>query len=267
MFSGFMVNAWIVATMVAAVAGVVGFFVVLRGNVFAAHALPLGIFPGAAAAAFVGMNELWGLVFFSGLGVAGISALGRRQRNDVATALTLIFLLGLGTLFLSLSREYAQGVYALLFGDVLGVSASDIALVAGIGLLVMAVTAVMFRPLLLSSVSLDLAAARGVSGRRVEVFFLAVLGLATAMALPVVGALLVFSLMVGPASAARLITRRPVAALFLSVLIAVVTVWAALALSYESNWPAGFFVGALAAGWYGIGRCWVKLTNKKISAQ
>jgi zinc/manganese transport system permease protein len=258
MFSSFMVNAWIVATMVAVVAGVVGFFVVLRGNVFAAHALPLGIFPGAAAAGFVGVNELWGLVFFAVLGVAGISALGRRQRNDVATALTLIFLLGLGTLFLSLSGAYAQGVYGLLFGDVLGVSEADIAPVAGIGVLVVAMTAVLFRPLLLSAISVDLGAARGGSSR-LGVLFLALLGLATAMALPVVGALLVFSLMVGPASAARLMTGRPVWALFLSVVIAVVTVWAAIALSYVTNWPVGFFVGGLAAGWYGVGRVWVRL--------
>ncbi len=248
-----MVNAWIVATMVAVVAGVVGFFVVLRGNVFAAHALPLGIFPGAAAAGFAGVNELLGLVFFAGLGVAGISALGRRQRNDVATALTLIFLLGLGTLFLSLSGAYAQGVYALLFGDVLGVSAGDIVPVAGIGLLVVAVMGVLFRPFLLSAVSMELGAARGGFGW-LGFVFLVVLGLATAMALPVVGALLVFSLMVGPASAARLMTGRPGWALVGSVVIAVVTVWGAIALSYETNWPVGFFVGGLAAGWYGVGR-------------
>jgi zinc/manganese transport system permease protein len=261
MFSSFMENAWIVATMVAVVAGIVGFFVVLRGNTFAAHALPLGTFPGAAAAGFLGVNELWGLVGFAVLGVAGISALGRRQRNDVATALTLIFLLGLGTLFLSLSRQYSQGVYGLLFGDVLGVSAADIPPVAAIGFFVVAATALLFRPLLLSAVSADLAAARGVSGR-IGFLFLALLGLATAMALPVVGALLVFSLMVGPPSAARLLTGRPLPALFLSVAIAVATVWAAIALSYETNWPIGFFVGALAAGWYGVGRGWARYVQR-----
>jgi zinc/manganese transport system permease protein len=99
----------------------------------------------------------------------------------------------------------------------------------------------------------DLGAARGVAGW-LGFLFLALLGLATAMALPVVGALLVFSLMVGPASAARLMTGRPEWALFFSVVIAVVTVWGAIALSYESNWPVGFFVGGLSAGWYGVGR-------------
>ncbi len=107
MFSSFMLNTWVVATMVAMVAGFVGFFVVIRGSTFAAHALPLGTFPGAAAAGLLGINPLWGLILFSGLGVAGISQLGRHQRNDVATALTLITLLGLGTLFLSLSGSYS----------------------------------------------------------------------------------------------------------------------------------------------------------------
>ena len=249
-----MMNAWIAGTIVAVVAGVAGFFVVLRGYIFDAHALPLGTFPGAAAAAFVGINELFGLVVFAGLGVVGISQLGRRQRNDVATALTLIFLLGLGTLFLSLSREYAQGVYALLFGDVLGVSRGQIAPLAIISSVAVAATLLLFRPLLLSAVAADLAAARGVSARWVEIWFLSILGLATAMALPVVGALLVFSLMVGPASAARLILPGPLPALLLSVAIALVTVWASIALSYVSNWPVGFFVGSLAACCYVAGR-------------
>jgi zinc/manganese transport system permease protein len=256
LFSNFMINSWIVASMVAVVAGVTGLFVVIRGNTFAAHTLPLGTFPGAAAATLLGVNELWGLILFAALGVICISRLGRHQRNDVATALTLVTLLGLGTLFLSLTSEYSQAVYALLFGEVLGVSSSEIAPVAGLSVAAIGLTLLLFRPLLLNAVSADLGAARGVPDRRVELFFLAVLGLATAMALPVVGALLVFSLMLGPASAARLLTDRPLRAMFLSAGIALATVWAALALSYTTNWPVGFFVGTLAALCYGLGRGW-----------
>jgi zinc/manganese transport system permease protein len=255
-FSSFMINSWVVATIVAVVAGCVGFFVVIRGSTFAAHALPLGTFPGAAAASLIGINELWGLIVFSGLGVIGISRLARHQRNDVATALTLVTLLGLGTLFLSLSSEYSQAVYALLFGEVLGISAGDIAPVAAISAVVISAMVLLFRPLLLSSVSSELSQARGVSAQRMDLLFLTILALATAMALPVVGALLVFSLMVGPASAARALTSRPVLAMCLSVGIALVTVWAAIAISYLSNWPVGFFVGAIAAISYGMGRCW-----------
>jgi zinc/manganese transport system permease protein len=256
MFASFMVNTWVVATIIAVVAGCVGFFVVLRGATFAAHALPLGAFPGAAAANLFGVDPLWGLFGFALAGVIGISQLGQRQRNDVATALTLIALLGLGTLCLSLSGHYAQAVYGLLFGQVIGVSAADIPPVLAVSLLVVAVIGICFRPLLLSSVSPDLARAHGVSARGMDLLFLGLLALATAMALPVVGALLVFSLMVGPAAAARSFTRHPVPAMALSVGIALATVWAAIALAYWSDWPIGFFVGSFSALAYAVARGW-----------
>jgi zinc/manganese transport system permease protein len=254
MFSSFMINTWIVATLVAVVAGIVGFFVVLRGSSFAAHVLPLGTFPGAAAANLLGINQLPGLILFAGLGVIGISQLSRRGRHEVATALCLVTLLGLGTLFLSLTREYSQGVYALLFGEVLGISTGEIAPVAVMSVLAIAAIAVQFRPLLLSSVSSELAEARGVSSRRMELWFLAVLAFAASLALPVVGALLVFSLMVGPPAAARALTDRPIPAVLLSVAISLGTVWAAISLSYLSNWPVGFFVGGTGALSYALGR-------------
>lgn len=256
MFDDFMINTWIAASLVGAVAGVVGFFVVLRGASFAAHALPLSAFPGAAAANLMGVNPLVGLLLFSGLGVAGISQLARRGRRDLATALSLVMLLGLGALFLSRTTEYFQAVYALLFGEVLGVSNADLAPVAVLSVVSVALVIILFRPLLLSSVFPELGETRGVSARLMEVLFLSVVALATTMALPVVGALLVFSLMVGPASAARALTDRPLPALFLSAGLALVTVWAAIALSLVSDWPIGFFVGSLSAVAYGAGRTW-----------
>ena len=254
MFDDFMINTWISASIIAAVAGVVGFFVVIRGSSFAAHALPLGAFPGGAAASLLGINPLIGLLAFSGLGVIGISQLGRRGRHEVATALSLVMLLGLGALFLSMTTEYSQAVYALLFGQVLGVSNADLGPIAAVSAISIALMAMLYRPLLLSSLSPELAEARGVSGRRMELLFLAIVALASATALPVVGALLVFSLMVGPPSAARALTNRPLRAMLFSAGISVVTVWASIALSFVSDWPIGFFVGALGALAYGIGR-------------
>src|SRR5436305_3754578 len=133
MFHGFMVNAWTVATIVAVVAGTVGFFAVLRGSAFAAHAIPNGSFAGAAGAALLGINALIGLGVFSLLGALGMGALGRRGRQDVATALTLTLMLCLGALFLSLSNEYAPQVYSLLFGEVLGISSNDVVPTAALG--------------------------------------------------------------------------------------------------------------------------------------
>ena len=258
MFEDFMVNTWVAATLVAVVAGIVGFFVVIRGASFAAHALPLSAFPGAAAANLMGINPLFGLLMFSGFGVVGISQLARRGRRDLATALSLVMLLGLGALFLSRTTEYFQAVYALLFGEILGVSNADVGPVAVLGAVTVGLTVILFRPLLLSSVSRELGEARGVSAGLMEVLFLGVVALATAMALPVVGALLVFSLMVGPASAARALTDQPPVAMFLSAVISVVTVWSAIALSFVSNWPVGFFVGGLSAIAYGAGRTWAR---------
>jgi zinc/manganese transport system permease protein len=263
MFSGFMIDAWIAASIIAAVAGIVGFFVVLRGSTFAAHALPLGAFPGAAAAGLIGVNALYGLVLFAGLGVIGISRLGRRGHQEVATALSLVMLLGLGALFLSMSTEYSQGLYALLFGEVLGIAPGEIAPVAAIGAALITATAILFRPLLLSAASSELAEAAGLPSRRIELAFLVILALATCMALPVVGALLVFSLMVGPASAARALADRPLAAMLLSLGLSLATVWSAIALSYLTDWPVGFFVGAGGAVLYAAGRAraWQRTTT------
>ena len=122
MFASFMINTWAVATIVAPVAGVVGFFVVLRGSAFPAHAIPKGAFAGAAGAALLGISTLLGLAVFSLLGALGIGFLGRRARQDVATALALVMMLALGAAFLSRTTEYEPEIYSLLFGEVLGVS-------------------------------------------------------------------------------------------------------------------------------------------------
>jgi zinc/manganese transport system permease protein len=115
---------------------------------------------------------------------------------------------------------------------------------------------VMFRPLMFSSALPEVAEARGVSARRMELGFLLVMALATSMTVPVVGALLMFSLMIGPAAAARSLTARPARAMALSVAIALVTVWIGIAASYQSNWPLGFFVGVLGAAFYLFGRAY-----------
>jgi zinc/manganese transport system permease protein len=257
MFSGFMINAWEAATIVAVVAGVVGFFTVLRGSAFAAHALPNGAFAGAAGASLIGVNVIVGLGVFALLGALTIGGLGRRARQDVATALAIVMMLGLGALFLSMTTEYAPEIYSLLFGEVLGVSSSELLPTAAIGVVCIAVVFALYRPLLLSSVMPDAAEARGVSTRRMDLAFLIVIALATTMAVPVVGSLLIFSLLIGPPAAARSFTDTPQKAMGLSVVFALGTVWAAIAFSYVSNLPIGFFVGAISACSYAAGRTWV----------
>ena len=265
-FSGFMVNAWIVGGVVAVVGGVVGFFVVLRGSAFVAHALPNGSFAGAAGAALIGINTLIGLAAFALLGALSIGWLGRRGRHDVVTALVLVMMLALGSLFLSLSSQYAPEVYALLFGEVLGISPSQLAPTIALAAVSLLALAVLYRPLLLSSVLPDAGEARGVSPAWIELGFLVVVALATAMTIPVVGTLLVFSLMIGAPAAARSVTDRPGRALGLSVAIALVTVGAAIAGSYQTDYPVGFFVGTISAGCYLGGRLWGALRRRRTGA-
>jgi zinc/manganese transport system permease protein len=182
----------------------------------------------------------------------------------VATALALVVMLGLGALFLSMSTEYAPEIYSLLFGELFGVGSAEVLPVAVLGAVSVAAIMILYRPLMLTSVMPELAEARGVSSYRIELCFLVVVALATSMTLPVVGALLIFSLMIGPPAAARSITSRPSLAMCLSVAFALVTVWAAIALSLRSNWPVGFFVGSFGACWYAAGRGWVAWRSRRV---
>jgi zinc/manganese transport system permease protein len=254
MFTGFMGHAWEVGTIVAVVAGVVGFFVVLRGSAFAAHAIPNGAFAGAAGANLIGLSSLVGLGAFAALAALGIGLLGRRRRPDAVTALILVLMLALGAAFLSQSTEYEPEIFSLLFGEILGVASNEIVPVVVLGLVCVLAVALLYRPLLLTSVAPEIAAAHGVKPVLVEVGFLLVVACATTMTVPVVGALLIFTLMIGPPAAAACLCRGPVAALWLSVALAMVTVWAALACAYVCNWPVGFFVGTFSALCYGAGR-------------
>jgi zinc/manganese transport system permease protein len=264
MFSPFMLNTWIAATVVAVVAGAIGFFCVLRGAAFVAHAVPQGAFAGAACAALIGVNTLLGLGLFSVLGALTIGWLGRRGRHDVVTALALVSMLGLGALFLSFSVEYEPEIYGLLFGQVLGVAQDQLLPIAVLGALAVVVIACIFRPLLWSSIAPEMGGASGLRPGVLDVVFLIVVALTTTLTVPVVGALLTFSLMIAPAGAARCFVAGPVKAALLSVAIALVTVWAAIALGYVTEWPIGFFVGALGAIGYGTGRlyAWLRGTRR-----
>ena len=216
-----MVNAWIVASIVAVVGGAVGFFVVLRGSAFVAHAVPNGSFAGAAAASLVGVNTLLGLGVFAVGGALGIGFLGRRGRHDVATALTLVFMLGLGALFLSFSVAVrARDLLAAVRRGARHQHQPARRRRSRSPRSAWPCSALLYRRLLLSSVLPDSAPARGVALFGVELGFLLLVALATTMTVPVVGTALIFSLMIGPPAAARSFTTRPYVAIALSIGIA-----------------------------------------------
>ena len=264
MFTGLMLNTWIAASIVAVIAGVTGFFAVVRGQTFAAHAIPNGAFAGAAGAGLLGLNVIWGLAVFAVAGALSIGTFGRKARQDVVTALSLVLMLGIGALFVSFSTEYANVTYSLLFGEVFGVSQNVLLPIAGLGIVAIVLIGVLYRPLLLASALPEIADAGGVSTRRMELCYLLVMALATSMTVPVVGALLMCALMIGPAAAARALTARPFLAMTLAVMIALVTVWTGIAISYATNWPLGFFVGVMGAAFFLFGQGYAQVRRRLV---
>jgi len=178
------------------------------------------------------------------------------------TALMLVTMLALGSLFVSFSSEYAPELYSLLFGEVLGVSSNAVLPTLVLGALCLLAIAVLYRPLMISSALPEVGEARGISVFAMELCFLGVLALATAMTVPVVGTLLIFSLMIGAPAAARSFTDRPWVAMALSVAIALLVVWFAIAASYETEWPVGFFVGTGSAAVFVLGRIWAYVRQR-----
>jgi zinc/manganese transport system permease protein len=243
----FMVHAFEAGTVVAIVAGSIGYFVVLRGSSFAAHALSHIGFAGAAGAVVIGLSPVVGLLAFTlGSGTA-IGALGNRLRGrDMTIGIVLAWTLGLGVLFISLYRGYATEAYALLFGEILGISAGDVLVTLIAGAITISALVIVYRPLLFSSVDEDLASAKGVPVTALSVIFMAILAVAVTEAVQVVGVLLIFALIVTPAAIAIRFTCRPPRAIAIGVGLALLFTWLGLSIAYFSPHPVSFFITSLA---------------------
>ncbi len=247
----FMVHAFEAGTVVAIVAGAIGYFVVLRGSAFAAHALSHIGFAGATGAVVLGISPVFGMLAFTLASGAAIGALGNRLRGrDVTIGIVLAWTLGLGVLFLSLYRGYATEAYALLFGQILGISAQDVAVTLVAGVVTLACLVAVYRPLLYSSVDEELASAKGVPVTFLSIAFMAILAVAVTEAVQVVGVLLIFALVVTPAAIAVRFTSRPVAAILTGVLLALAFTWLGLSIAYYSPHPVSFFITSLAFATY-----------------
>lgn len=243
----FMRNAFAATTIVGLVAGAIGYFLVLRREVFAGHALAHVGFPGATGAALVGLPPLFGLGLMSALAGLGIAWFGGRAHRDVAIGIVLAFSLGLGLLFLHFYTAYAGMATSLLFGDVLAISVSTLWALLGIGAAALLGLAVIARPLIFASLEPELARAQGVPVGLVSALFMLIAALATAEAIQIVGILLVFALMVAPAATAVAVAHRVRTGLLLSVGLALCVAWAGLLLAYATDWPTSFWISALGA--------------------
>jgi zinc/manganese transport system permease protein len=255
----FMRNALIAGSSVGLACGLVGYFVVLRAQVFAGDALSHVAFTGALAAAVLGIDIRAGLFTATILGGVLLGALGNRARaDDVVIGSLFAWTLGLGVLFLSIfttksSAGNGTAGVRVLFGSIFGLSGTDVrvsvvlAVVASLALLAIA------RPLLFASLDTAVAAAQGVPVRALGVGFLALLGLVAAQASQAVGALLLLGLLAAPAGAAHKLTTNPFRGLLLSAALAVGAVWLGLTLSYvfPTLPPSSMIIGS-AVGIYAL---------------
>jgi zinc/manganese transport system permease protein len=220
----------------------------LRGQTFAGHALAHVGFTGATGAVLIGIAPLWGLVLTTVAAGLGMGFGGERlAQRDVAIGLVLALSLGFGLLFLHFFTAYASEATALLFGNVLAVDLSTVWTLSALAAASLLTLAVISRPLLFASLQPELAEAKGVSLRLYSVLFLAIVALATAECAQIVGVLLVFALMVGPAAAAQRLAGRVAAGVLLSVLLALVEAWLGITLAFYTDWPSSFWITALSA--------------------
>jgi zinc/manganese transport system permease protein len=254
----FMVNALVAGTAVAVMAGVTGWFMVLRRQTFAGHTLSIIAFPGAAAASLAGLPVALGYFSFCGLGALVLAAVAGARRSLGAESATIGSLqalaLALGFLFVSLYHGLLSGLDSLLFGTFLGITRGQVATLLAVAAAAVGLVGLVARPLLFASVDADVARAGGVPVQLLGAGFLLVLGLSVAETSQITGALLVFALLVTPAATAHQLTARPGLGVVLSVAIALLVTWLGLALAYFSVYPVGFYVTSLAFGLYLLAR-------------
>jgi zinc/manganese transport system permease protein len=263
----FMVSALEAGTIVAVMAGVTGWFMVLRRQTFAGHTLSVVAFAGAAAAGFAGVPVALGYFSVCGLGALALAGFGGSQRNlsleSAATGSLQALALALGFLFVSLYHGVLNGLDSLLFGTFLGITSSQVTVLLAVATLAILLIAAVGRPLLFASVDADVARASGVPVALLGFGFLLVLGLSVAETSQITGTLLVFSLLVTPAATAHQLTARPGLGIALSVAIAVAVTWLGLALAYFSIYPVGFYVTSLSFALYVLVRVGRTLAHRR----
>ena len=243
----FMQHAFEAGTVVALSAGVIGYFVVLRGLSFAAHALSHIGFAGATGAVLVGTTPIVGLLVFTMSAGAVMGALGQRLRGrDVTIGLVMAWSLGLGLLFTRLYRGSANLAIGILFGQIFGITIQEVAATFVAGSLTVLALLVVYRPLLFATLDEEVAEAKGVPVGGLSIAFMVILAVAVSEAVQVVGVLLIFALIVAPAAIAERFTTRPSRGLLLSAVLAVLFTWAGLSVAYYVPYPVGFFITTIA---------------------
>ena len=253
-------TAVVVGGIAALVSSVVGVFTVMRGQSFAGHALADVSSAGGAASLLLGVSPLLGFLVMGVVGAAGLELMsaGRARERDLATGVVLGGGLGLSALLLYLdvtARSTTGAASTVMFGSMFALPAGLVGPSLAVGVVGLATVAVLYRPLLLSSVEPDLAAARGVSARLVGVLHLGALALAVALAAMTVGAILSTALLIGPASVGLRLARGPGAAVLIAAVFGLAATWGGIVVAYDSydwmgghGWPVSFCIVSLIVG-------------------
>ena len=262
----FMVNALEAGTIVAVLAAIVGWYMVLRRQAFSGHTLSVMAFPGATGAALLGIPTALGY-YLACAGAAiflrgGTGTNSRSHRSETAAVGTIQATgLATGFLFLSLNHQVLGGPETLLFGTFLGISSSQVLALLAVALGALLALGFCARPLLLASLDREIADATGVPVRVLDVAFLLILAVAVAATTQITGALLVFALLVAPAAAAQQVTMRPLRGLLISVVFALLIVWLGLGIAYFSPYPVGFWTTTFGFGLYVLAVIWRRLAR------
>jgi len=241
----FIQNAFLAGTIVALVTAVVGYFVMLRTQAFASDSLSHIAFAGSTGGPLFGLSSLVGMFILTILSALGIGVLGERVRGrDVETGMVLAFALGLGVLFTSIyaSGRNAVATVSALFGSILSISRGDVLTTLIFGVLILLLLVFLFRPLLFASIDPEVAQTRGVPVRFLSIVFLILVAITIAMAVQVIGALLVFALLIAPPASAARFTRRPLATIVLSMGLGLAITWIGLILTVTG--PGGRYLSA-----------------------
>jgi zinc/manganese transport system permease protein len=243
----FMRLAFLAAALVSVIAGPVGYFLVLRGQTFAGHALAHVGFAGATGAVLLGLPPVAGLLALTLAAGLGMGMFGEKLASrDVAIGLVLAASLGLGLLFLHFFTTSATQATALLFGNILAITSAGLITLAVISAVCLLVLLLISKRLLFASLQPELAAAKGVKLKQVGIIFMLLVALATAACSQILGVLLVFALMVGPGATALRFSLSPMKGMILAALLALGESWGGLMLAYATDWPVSFWITALS---------------------
>lgn len=251
----FMHNAFLAGLCIAIAAGAMGYFTIARHSTFAAHALAHIGLPGATGAVLLGLPVSLGLGAFALMGALIIGALGKRaSQREIATGTVLAFATGLGLFFARLSSSASQQMQSILFGSILTITNDQVIGFAIFDILLVIILAVIYRPLLFSSLDEQVAQAKGVPIALMNVLFMAIMAGVITIAVPAVGTLLIFALVVTPAATANIIAASPLKAMVTASVLCLVSIWGGLVLSAMFPAPPSFIIVTLSTLMWAIAR-------------